>query len=213
MTINFQKLAQIDKDLEKFPHSELLIVTKNQSIADIEKLCKLGYTSFGENRVQEAQKKFYPKIKNQYKDISLHLIGPLQSNKVKAALEIFDVIQSVDRKKITDAIAKELQSVLNVKTKSFFIQINIGSEEQKSGINLDEVEDFYHYNLNLNLNVKGFMCIPPNNSDPKKFFDLMNNFREKINPNLLLSMGMSSDYLEALQQKSNLIRVGSSIFN
>ena len=128
-------------------------------------------------------------------------------------LEIFDVIQSVDRKKITDAIAKELQSVLNAKTKSFFIQINIGSEEQKSGINLDEVEDFYHYNLNLNLNVKGFMCIPPNNSDPKKFFDLMNNFREKINPNLLLSMGMSSDYLEALQQKSNLIRVGSSIFN
>ena len=213
MTINFQKLAQIDKDLEKFPHSELLIVTKNQSIADIEQLCKRGYTSFGENRVQEAQKKFYPNIKKQYKDISLHLIGPLQSNKVKAALEIFDVIQSVDRKKITDAIAKELQSVLNAKTKSFFIQINIGSEEQKSGINLDEVEDFYHYNLNLNLNVKGFMCIPPNNSDPKKFFDLMNNFREKINPNLLLSMGMSSDYLEALQQKSNLIRVGSSIFN
>lgn len=210
MSINFKALSEIDKKIKFFNNSELLIVTKNQSLEDILTLIENNYNLFGENRVQEAQKKF-ENINNS--EIQLHLIGPLQSNKVKLALNIFNTIQTVDRKSLVDEIAKQMKKTKSVKTKEFFIQVNIGAEKQKSGIAKDHTQDLYEYALNSGLNITGLMCIPPNDKDCKIYFKEMYKLKEFIQSNLKLSMGMSSDFITALEQKSNLIRIGSLIFN
>ena len=183
-----------------------MIVTKNRSIEEIIELIKLGENIFGENRVQEAKKKF----NFQNPKIELHLIGPLQTNKVKDALGIFDVIQSIDRKKLIDCIHDHMNK--ETKTKNFFIQVNIGNESQKSGVSIGDLPIIYDYAQKKELNIKGLMCIPPLNLDPKIFFEKMVEIKNQINPNLNLSMGMSDDYKIALGCGSNLIRVGSLIF-
>ena len=164
---------------------------------------------FGENKVQEAKSKF-SEITD--KNVKLHLIGPLQTNKIKNALKIFDTIQTLDREKLIIEISKHLNSSKEYKTKNFYIQVNIGNEEQKAGAAPTNTKTLYELALKNNLNIKGLMCIPPKDKDPKFYFSQMLNLRESINQNLKLSMGMSSDYREAIQLNSNLIRIGSKIF-
>ena len=213
MTVNSEILSDINNSLSLHKNSKLLIVTKNQNSEDINALLKDGYRLFGENRVQEASLKYNENLRIKFPDIDLHLIGPLQSNKTRMALMLFDSIQTLDRKKIIDEIAKEKKKLQNIRTKKFFIQVNIGIENQKSGINPSEVDSLYDYAKQSQINIIGLMCIPPNNENSIKYFSMMNEIKNKINSKLLLSMGMSSDYLKALEKGSNIIRVGSKIFN
>ena len=208
MTINNPNLQKIKSDLIG-SNSKLLIVTKNQDIGDIQTLYDTGHRLFGENKVQEAKKKFanFDPLK-----IELHLIGPLQTNKVKDALKTFDTIQSIDREKLVEEIIKELKTNKPYKTKEFFIQINIGNENQKSGISKTNIKDFFNLCVFKGLNIRGLMCIPPLEEEPDLYFKEMQKIREDINPNLLLSMGMSNDYHIALKYKTNIIRIGSKIF-
>ena len=210
MPVNFKNLNEIKASLARHHNSNLLVVSKNRNIDDIDVIYKSGTTLFGENRVQEAVSKFqnYAHLNK----IQLHLIGPLQTNKVTQALSLFNVIQTLDRKKLVQAIIKEKNKNPSIKTNKFYIQINIGNEEQKSGVPITEVEKFYHYCLNSNIKVEGLMCIPPNNINPEPFFNRMLSIRDSLSSSLSLSMGMSSDYREALKMGSNLIRVGSKIF-
>ena len=162
--INQKNLDIIDNNIKSLsPNSKLIIVTKNQSKDDIQKLINLGYRRFAENRVQEAKSK-YANL-NLIDDLSLDLIGPLQSNKVQDALEQFDTIQTIDRKKLVDEIQKIISKKKKVKTKNFFIQINIGDESQKSGIHIRDFVDFYNYCSSSNLKISGIMCIPPFNKE------------------------------------------------
>ena len=188
---------------------KIIAVSKTFQLERIIPLIEYGHLDYGENKVQEALNK-WSDIKKKNSKIKLHLIGGLQTNKVKFALRIFDYIHSVDSKKLAKKIADE-QIKQNKKVK-LFIQINIGNEEQKSGVPIPEVEEFYHYCLNSNIKVEGLMCIPPNNINPEPFFNRMLSIRDSLSSSLSLSMGMSSDYREALKMGSNLIRVGSKIF-
>ena len=208
MPINIEILEKINEEI-KAKHTKLLIVTKTRTEEEILELVSLGFCNFGENRVQEAEKKFSKIIENN--KIRLSLIGPLQSNKVKQALKLFDVIQSIDRIKIIDEILKYKNE--KTKTKNFYIQINIGKENQKSGVTPNEFENIYKYCIDKGLNINGIMCIPPQGKDPTPFFSEMKMIRDKINKNLILSMGMSSDYKTALDYQSNEIRIGSLIFS
>ena len=208
MPINLKALKQIKIDIQD-TNIKLMIVTKTRSIEDISELIKLGYRNFAENRVQEAYKKF-TNIKSDHK-INLSLIGPLQSNKVKQALKLFDTIQSIDRNKIVDEINKNDAIITN--EKKFYIQVNIGEEPQKSGVLPNNFNDLYQYCLSNHLEISGIMCIPPFDKDPRFFFDKMLKIKEKSNNNFVLSMGMSSDYKVALSYKTDEIRIGSLIFS
>ena len=208
MPINLKALNQIKIDIQD-TNIKLMIVTKTRSIEDISELIKLGYRNFAENRVQEAYKKF-TNIKSDHK-INLSLIGPLQSNKVKQALKLFDTIQSIDRNKIVDEINKNGAFITN--EKKFYIQVNIGEEPQKSGVLPNNFNDLYQYCLSNHLEISGIMCIPPFDKDPRFFFDKMLKIKEKSNNNFVLSMGMSSDYKVALRYKTDEIRIGSLIFS
>ena len=210
MSVNIKNLTEIKSLLNNYPKSNLLVVSKNRSIEDVDQIYRYGQSLFGENRVQEAFLKFnnYPNIEK----IKLHLIGPLQSNKVAQALNLFDVIQSIDRKKIVHEIVKERNKNPNIKTKEFYVQLNIGKEQQKSGVSPEEIESFYSYCLQSYVNIKGLMCIPPNHIAPEPFFDQMMMIRDKLDKKLLLSMGMSGDYKSALDRGSDMIRIGSKIF-
>ena len=210
MTVNFKKLEEVYKTLENYKNAKLLVVTKNRDQKDILELINKGNLLFGENRVQEAENKFQ-ELKKKYPSISLHLIGPLQSNKTINALKLFNCIQSIDREKIVNSISPHTKEKWCF-TKSFYIQINIGYEEQKSGVYPEKAKDFYYFCLDKGLKVNGLMCIPPNTLDVDKYFLAMNDLRSNINKNLLLSMGMSNDYLNALSNKSDLIRLGSLLF-
>lgn len=209
MSINFDELNKINYKLTQNIKSDLLIVTKNRSVSDIKELISLGYLNFGENRVQEAISKFDTIINN---NLALHLIGPLQTNKVKDALKIFDVIQSLDRYRLVDEIVKYKTKNDHTKTNKFFIQVNIGDEEQKSGVSVEELNNFYNYCLSQKLNIVGLMCIPPANKDPVIFFKNMLSLKKTLNEKLELSMGMSNDYEKAIECGSNLVRIGSKIF-
>jgi len=211
LTVNYHNLNKILDVVKHYDLANLLIVTKNQNLNDIRELINKDFKIFGENRVQEAKSKYQELIEKE--KINLHLIGPLQTNKVKDALFLFDTIQSIDREKLVDEISKFIVNNISIKTKSFYIQINIGAEVQKSGIEKSQCINFYEYALNKNLNIEGLMCIPPNTKFVNEYFLEMNEIRKKINPNLKLSMGMSNDYQIALEHHSNLIRVGSLIFN
>ena len=171
-------------------------------------LIDYGHQHYGENKVQEALEK-WTDIKKVNKNIKLHLIGGLQTNKVKNAVKIFDYIHSLDSKKLADKISYQ-QKKENVETK-IFIQINIGKEKQKSGILEEELFDFYDYCKNLDLNIVGLMCIPPLNEDSIKYFEKMQELNKKIGLNEL-SMGMSADYLNAIKFGATYVRVGSDIF-
>ena len=209
--INKKNLDSINNNIKLLsPKSKLIVVTKNQSKEDIQTLINLGYRNFAENRVQEAKSK-YTNL-NLPNELSLDLIGPLQTNKVQDALELFDTIQTIDRKKLVDEIHKNILKKKTIKTKNFLIQINIGDEPQKSGVNLDDFDNFYNFCLTSNLKISGIMCIPPFGQASSKYFqqmkDITSNYKE-----LKLSMGMSNDYVLALKFNTNYIRIGSLIFD
>ena len=187
---------------------KIIAVSKTFSIDQILPLIKHGHLDYGENKVQEAINK-WSNVKLEYSDIKLHLIGKLQSNKTKLAVKLFDYIHSVDSEKIAKKIAEE-ELKQNKKVK-IFIQVNIGDENQKSGIIKKNLNEFYSYCKELELDIIGLMCIPPANIDPKIFFQEMKLLTKKLDlPEL--SMGMSSDYLEAAKNSATYLRIGSKIF-
>ena len=163
---------------------------------------------FGENKVQEALEK-WSDIKNDFNNVKLHMLGKLQTNKVKFALSIFDFIHSLDNEKLAQKIASEQKKY--EKKPKIFIQVNIGGEPQKSGIQKDKLKDFFLYCKEIDLDIQGLMCIPPVNDNPVPFFKKMNLLNESLNLNQL-SMGMSADYLKAAEYSSTFLRIGSSIF-
>ena len=187
---------------------KIIAVSKTFKIEKILPLIDHGHLDFGENKVQEAVEK-WTEIKKLHSSIKLHMIGKLQTNKVKFAVQLFDYIHSVDNEKLARKIAIE-QSKINKKVK-IFLQVNIGDENQKSGINKTEVEQLVSVCKEISLNVVGLMCIPPINVDPENYFSEMNKLKKDLDLTEL-SMGMSSDYLKAAKHLSTYIRVGSSIF-
>ena len=187
---------------------KVIAVSKTFPIDEIIPLIEYGHKDFGENKVQEALDK-WSDIKNQNNNIKLHLIGRLQTNKVKFALKIFDYIHSLDSEKLAKKIADE-QAKQRKKPK-IFIQVNIGDEAQKSGINKDKLFEFSKFCENLNLDIVGTMCIPPNDEKPISYFSELNQINKELNFNEL-SMGMSRDYLEAAQNNATYVRIGSKIF-
>ena len=187
---------------------KVIAVSKTFPIESIKPLIEYGHLDYGENKVQEAISK-WTNIKSLNSNIKLHLIGKLQTNKVKLALTIFDYIHSVDNKKLAKKIANE-ESKQNKKIK-IFLQINIGNEEQKSGINKDHLEEFYSFCKNLNLDIVGLMCIPPTEIKSEIFFKEMNLLAKKFKL-LELSMGMSADYIDAAKNSATYLRIGSNIF-
>ena len=187
---------------------KIIAVSKTFKIDKILPLIEHGHNDYGENKVQEALEK-WSETKKLNSKINLHMIGKLQTNKVKIAVEIFDFIHSVDSKKLAKKIADE-QNKINKKIK-IFLQVNIGDESQKSGIKKNELEQLFSYSKEIGLNVIGLMCIPPANADPENFFIEMNKLNNELGLTEL-SMGMSSDYLIAVKHLSTYVRVGSSIF-
>ena len=192
--------------IDKIP--KIIAVSKTFKIEKILPLVDHGHKDFGENKVQEAVDK-WTEIKLSNPSIQLHMIGKLQTNKVKFAVKIFDYIHSVDSKKLAKKILDE-QIKINKKIK-IFIQVNIGQEDQKSGINENELNSLISYCNEINLDVVGLMCIPPFQENSYKYFTEMKNLNKKLCLEEL-SMGMSSDYLDAIDNNSTYIRVGSSIF-
>ena len=194
--------------INNYHNVKIIAVSKTFPINVIEPLIEYGHLDYGENKVQEAISK-WTDVKLANPNIKLHLIGKLQTNKVKFALKLFDYIHSVDSKKLAKKIADE-ELKQNKKIK-IFLQINIGDEEQKSGINKNYLNDFYLYCKNLNLDVVGLMCIPPAVNKPEIFFKEMALLTKKINL-LELSMGMSADYIGAAKNSATYLRIGSNIF-
>ena len=210
-----QKLIHIEKLVKsKIVNSDslntltIIAVSKTFPLEKIIPLIKHGHKDYGENKVQEAVEK-WSNIKLEKSDLKLHLLGKLQTNKVKFAIRIFDFIHSVDSKKLAKKIADE-QLKLNKKVK-IFIQVNLGEEEQKSGISKNNLKDFYLYCKDLELDIIGLMCIPPVNQNPTPFFQELNRLNRSLNLKEL-SMGMSSDYIEAVENSSTYLRIGSAIF-
>ena len=186
---------------------EVICISKTFSMDRLLPLINNGHIHFGENKVQEAEKK-WNELKKENVNLKLHMVGKLQSNKAKKAIQIFDYIHSLDSKKLADELKKrELE--LNKKL-SYFIQVNIGDESQKAGITASNTKDFLKYCLDNNLNVIGLMVIPPNDDNSNKYFEEIS----KLNSDLglkHLSMGMSSDYKQAIKFKSTFLRIGSAI--
>ena len=195
-----------DQNISKLP--KIIAVSKTFALDNILPLLEYGHLDYGENKVQEAIDK-WSEIKIKKPQIKLHLIGKLQTNKVKFAIRIFDYIHSVDSIKLAKKISDE-QNKQNKKVK-IFIQVNIGSEEQKSGIDVNKIEELLNCCKELELDVIGLMCIPPVNQDSSKYFKKMSCLKNDLNLQQL-SMGMSSDYLEAVKNNATYLRIGSSIF-
>jgi pyridoxal phosphate enzyme (YggS family) len=188
---------------------KLVAVSKKQDDYKVLEALKAGQRSFGENRVQEAQQRWKIKLEN-FNNLELRLIGPLQTNKVKQALGIFDIIETIDREKLANEVADKFNK--DVKTKKFYIQINTGSENQKSGVEPLSSDSFINYCMkDLALPIVGLMCIPPLNEEPAMHFSLLKKIADRNNLKEL-SMGMSSDYKEAIKFGATSVRVGSLIF-
>jgi len=195
-----------DLNIIKFP--KIIAVSKTFKLSQIMPIIEYGHCDFGENKVQEALEK-WSIIKEKNKNIKLHLIGKLQTNKVKSAVQIFDYIHSVDNERLAKKIVEE-QKKISKKIK-IFLQVNIGNESQKSGINKNDIKDLVLYCNKIELNVIGLMCIPPANIDPENHFKEMSELNKSLGFKEL-SMGMSSDFLEAIKYSSTYVRVGSAIF-
>ena len=213
-TIN--QLISIEKEIQtkindlkyKDYRPKIIAVSKTFSISDISPLINYGHKDFGENKVQESIEK-WTDIKNDFPDIKLHMIGKLQTNKVKYVIPLFDYIHSLDNLKLAKKIAE--QQIKFKKQLKIFIQVNIGSESQKNGIDIDNLDSFYKKCVkDLNLNIIGLMCIPPIDNS-LFYFSKMKDLSKKINI-FELSMGMSEDYLEACKYNSTFLRIGSKIF-
>ena len=187
---------------------KIIAVSKTFPVENILPLIEHGHLHYGENKVQEALDK-WGHIKNENHSIQLHLIGRLQTNKVKVALRVFDYIHSLDNEKLAKKIADE-QTKQGKKPK-IFIQVNIGNEDQKSGIKKERLGDFYKFCKNLNLNIIGTMCIPPDDGNTENYFFEMSKINQELNFKEL-SMGMSGEYLQAIKNNATYVRVGSKIF-
>ena len=195
-------------DLNKNNLPNIIAVSKTFKIDNIMPLIDHGHLNFGENKVQEAVDK-WTEIKREKPNLQLHMIGRLQTNKVKFAVKLFDFIHSVDSEKLANKIAIE-QIKINKKIK-IFIQVNIGNETQKSGINKNKLNNLVSYCKELDLDVIGLMCIPPADTDPIHLFREMNELNKSLNLKEL-SMGMSSDYIDATRNNATYLRIGSNIF-
>ena len=204
-THNYKKVLKEIEVLGK--KTKIIAVSKNHPRKSVEDALKNGVRTFGENRVQEAKIKF-DNLKKKYHDLELHLTGPLQTNKVKEAIKLFDVFHTLDREKL----AREFVKYGNLENKKFFIQVNTGKEESKSGIYIEQLEEFINYCRNdLYLNIVGLMCIPPINEQPIKHFSILVDEAKK-NKLSQLSMGMSSDYTDAINKNATYIRIGTFLF-
>ena len=205
---NFNFIQNKINGISKF--TRIVAVSKKRSYDQIQPLLQANHLDYGENQIQEALNK-WPSIIASNKEIRLHLIGRLQSNKARPAFNLFQFIHSLDSDKLAK-IFSSLEQETGIK-KKYFIQVNIGNESQKAGIIVDKLNQFSSYCIKqLNLNVLGLMCIPPVNQDPKKHFIKLNELNVSIGFKEL-SMGMSNDYIEAIQCGSTCVRIGSAIFD
>ena len=207
---NFSNYTKIKRFIKKNAQNKVKIiaVSKYHPTESIQEAINSGLRVFGENRVQEAATK-YLKLKTIFNDIELHLTGPLQTNKVKSALEVFDVFQTLDREKLANEFYKHKESLQD---KSFFIQINTGKEASKSGVYAENADEFIKYCLyDLKLSVVGLMCIPPSTENPTPHFSILRKIAAQNNLKQL-SMGMSGDYEEAIMGGATHIRVGTALF-
>jgi len=205
----FEKIKSNIKSLNYSHKLNIVAVSKTFNLEHIMPLVNYGHLHFGENKVQEASAK-WTELKKTKKDLKLHMVGKLQSNKAKKAVEIFDYIHSLDSQKLADVLSKS-QNEVN-KSLEYFIQINIGNENQKSGIPVNELESFYDYcTKEKNMRVIGLMIIPPNDNNTEKYFKSVSELNMSLGLKDL-SMGMSADYVEAIKYKATFLRIGSSIF-
>ena len=212
MNIIIERFKKINSNIRKLSLKQkinIVAVSKTFSLEHIKPLIEHGHDHYGENRVQEAVTK-WSELKSNNSKLKLHLIGKLQTNKAKDAIRLLDYIHSVDSQKLADVLSKH-QTNLDKRLK-YFIQVNIGNEIQKSGIHVNEVESFYYYCVNnARLDILGLMVIPPNDNDTKKYFKSLSELNKSLAlPEL--SMGMSSDYIDAIKYGATFVRIGSSIF-
>jgi PLP dependent protein len=214
---SLDNLIEIQKEIQlkitdynaKVKLPKIIAVTKTHSMDKILPLINHGHLDYGENKIQEAIEK-WTSIKSDFQHLRLHMIGKLQSNKIKHAVSLFDYIHSLDSLKLAEKISEE--QIKQNKKVQLFIQINIGDEDQKSGISISNVDKFYKQCTDeLDLNIIGLMCLPPNNENASFYFSKMKNLNDHIGLKEL-SMGMSSDYLEAIKSQSTYLRIGSKIF-
>ena len=212
MNIVIERFNKIKSNIDAISNTKLvniIAVSKTFPLEHIHPLIEHGHIHFGENKVQEALAKWTDQKKIN-SSLKLHMIGKLQSNKAKDAVKLFDYIHSLDNQKLADTLARH-QLNLNKKLK-YFIQVNIGNEIQKSGIPVNELDAFYNYCINeIKLEIIGLMIIPPNDNKPEKYFKSLNELNKSLELKNL-SMGMSTDYIEAVKHGSNYVRIGSSIF-
>ncbi len=205
-----KRINKAAKDVNReFKDVKLIAVSKTHGVEAIEEVIKTGHIRFGENRVQEAQSK-WPELKEKYSNIELHLIGPLQSNKAKDAVGLFDVIHSIDRSKIAESIASEI--VKQGRRPKLFVQVNTGEEPQKAGVVPQDVEEFVRHCRDVcKLDITGLMCIPPFDDEPSLHFALLAKKAKALGLKDL-SMGMSKDFESAIQLGATYIRVGTALF-
>ena len=208
LNVTKNKVSDIINKKQLKTNPNIIVVTKTFSLNNIIPLLQNGHIHFGENKIQEVEEK-WPEVRKQYKNLQLHMIGKLQSNKVKKAVKLFDYIHSLDSKRLAVKVfeaQKEFKK--NIK---LFIQVNLADEEQKSGIALNDLDQFYNYcTKELFLDIIGLMCLPPASSDSKKYFKILKQASMKLNLNDL-SMGMSSDFEEAVLNGSTFLRLGTII--
>ena len=212
MNIIIERFNKIQSNISKLNNSKspkIIAVSKTFSLDHIMPLIEHGHNHFGENKVQEAETKWL-QIKKEKKNLQLHMIGKLQSNKAKQAVKIFDYIHSLDSQKLADILSKS-QSEIN-RSLNYFIQVNIGNEKQKSGVNYNEVDQFYNYcTKEKKMNILGLMTIPPQDENTEKYFKSLSDLNSSLGLTEL-SMGMSSDYIQAINYKASYLRIGSAIF-
>ena len=205
----FEKIKSNIEILKPSRKINIVAISKTFDLNHIKPLIDYGHNHFGENKVQEAVAK-WTDLKKNMKNLNLHMVGKLQSNKAKNAVEIFDYIHSLDNQKLADVLSKSQKN--SNRYLKYFIQVNIGNELQKSGIHINDLESFYNYcTREKKLDVIGLMVIPPNDDNTKKYFQSVSNLNSSLGLKEL-SMGMSSDYVEAINQNATFVRLGSSIF-
>jgi len=208
LTLIKNKVNEIIHEKQLKTNPKIIVVTKTFALEKITPLIESGHIHFGENKIQEAENKWY-EVKKRFSNLKLHMIGKLQSNKAKKAIKIFDYIHSLDNAKLASKIF-QYEKELNKKIK-LFIQVNLADETQKSGILLNDLNNFYHYcTKELSLNVIGLMCLPPLESNSQEYFKILKNVATKLNLNDL-SMGMSSDFEQAVINGSTYLRLGTII--
>lgn len=212
MSILIERLDKIKSNISKVKDTgqiNIIAVSKTFSLEYIKPVIDSGHLHFGENKVQEAETKWLT-VKKNNKNLQLHMIGKLQSNKAKKAVELFDYIHSVDNQKLADVLSKS-QNAIN-KSIKYFIQVNIGNEAQKSGIPYNEVDQFYTYcTREKKMDVLGLMAIPPNDNNAENYFKSLSELNSSLGLKEL-SIGMSADYMKAINYKATYLRLGSSIF-